>query len=258
MSTEKMKTCRSHLRRSALIILMFSSFCASSQIAHEITYVVGCFSNGSTEVQLEFDSEEVFYVDFERKEVEYTGPQFVEGNLSEIFKDMHIYRNAGKNKNACTGILAYCTTEEKHPPEERDPPESIIYTAEEIEPGVENSLICFVNHFYPPFIKFSWTKNGHPVSEGVSTSRYYPNPDQTFHQFSTLTFTPSETDMYSCTVEHVALQRPQTRIWEPDFSHQSMEHDVFLGVAVSLGVLSFAAGIFLIVKARQMNSFSGS
>ena len=79
---------------------------------------MGCFGNGSTEVQLEFDSEEVFYVDFERKEVEYTGPGFFEGDLSEIFKDLNIYRNAGKNKNACSAILAYCTTEEKHPPEE--------------------------------------------------------------------------------------------------------------------------------------------
>jgi len=69
-------------------------------------------------VQLEFDSEEVFYVDFEKKEVGYTGPGFFEGDLSEIFKDLNIYRNAGKNKNACSAILAYCTTEEKHPPEE--------------------------------------------------------------------------------------------------------------------------------------------
>uniref|UniRef100_A0A8P4KDJ9 Ig-like domain-containing protein n=1 Tax=Dicentrarchus labrax TaxID=13489 RepID=A0A8P4KDJ9_DICLA len=95
----------------------------------------------------------------------------------------------------------------------QNPPESILYPAEDVQFGVENSLTCFVNHFYPPYIKVSWTKNGRPVSEGVSLSRYYPNNDQTFHQFSTLTFTPMEGDMYSCTVEHSALDSPKTRIW---------------------------------------------
>uniref|UniRef100_A0AAX7VKT0 Immunoglobulin C1-set domain-containing protein n=1 Tax=Astatotilapia calliptera TaxID=8154 RepID=A0AAX7VKT0_ASTCA len=57
---------------------------------------------------------------------------------------------------------------------------SILCLAEEVELGVENSLIGFVNHFNPPSINFN----------------------QTFHQFSTLTFSLSEGDIYSCTVEH--------------------------------------------------------
>lgn len=93
-----------------------------------------------------------------------------------------------------------------------DPPESSLYPADEVQPGVENSLTCFVNNFFPPGIKVSWTKNGSPVTEGVSLSRYFPNDDQTFHQFSTLEFTPEEGDVYSCTVEHLALDRPQTKI----------------------------------------------
>lgn len=95
----------------------------------------------------------------------------------------------------------------------KDPPETVIYTEEEAELGVENSLICFINHIYPPATEISWTKNGNPVTKGVSHSRYYPDEDQTFHQFSTLTFTPTETDFYSCTVEHSALEMPKTRTW---------------------------------------------
>lgn len=96
----------------------------------------------------------------------------------------------------------------------KDPPgEVLIYTSAEVQPGVENTIICFVNGFYPPSIKVSWTKNGNPVSEGVSHSRYYPNKDQTFHQFSTLSFTPSWTDVYSCTVEHPALESPKIVLW---------------------------------------------
>ncbi|KAG8010067.1 H-2 class II histocompatibility antigen [Nibea albiflora] len=157
-----MKICSSDMKRSALIILTLNSFCAFSQVPHEVTYFVGCFMNGTTEVQYEFDGDEILYVDFQKEEAVYTLP---------------------------SQILA-------------DAPVSVFYPAEEVQLGIENTLTCFVNHFYPPDIKVSWTKNGQPLSEGVSLSRYYPNNDQTFHQFSTLTFTPREGDIYSCTVEH--------------------------------------------------------
>ncbi|KAM6936725.1 mamu class II histocompatibility antigen, DR alpha chain-like, partial [Lycodopsis pacificus] len=75
-----------------------------------------------TEAQCEVDAEELLYVYFDREEV--------------------------------------VSTEEKNPPEEMDPPESILYPSEEVQLGVENILICFVNHFYPPEIKVSCTRNG--------------------------------------------------------------------------------------------------
>ncbi|XP_040900784.1 H-2 class II histocompatibility antigen, A-U alpha chain-like [Toxotes jaculatrix] len=245
----------SDTRRSAVIILILSTCCAFSQIAHEVVYVVACFDNGTTEVQIEFDAEEIVYVDFERHALVFTVPAFLVLDPREMFSDLGDYNNAEKAKNLCAAVLAYCVAEEKNPPEEREPPESVLYPAEEVQLGVENSLICFVNHFYPPFIEVSWTKNDHPVSEGVSFSRYYPNNDQTFHQFSTLTFTPSEGDIYSCTVEHSALQRPQTRIWgsstEPDLHHQSHGVDVFCGVGLALGLFGVAAGTFLMVKGHH-------
>ncbi|KAE8288790.1 RLA class II histocompatibility antigen, DP alpha-1 chain D10 haplotype [Larimichthys crocea] len=122
-------------------------------------------------------------------------------------------------------------------------PVSALYPAEEVQLGVENTLTCFVNHFYPPDIKVSWTKNGQPLSEGVSLSRYYPNNDQTFHQFSTLTFTPTEEDIYSCTVEHSALDRPITRIWEPEFSQPSLTPDIVFGVGMAVALLGIAVGL---------------
>ena len=84
-----------------------------------MNYVVGCFDNGPTEVQLEFDSEELFYVDFEKETVKYTGPPFVQFDPSKIFRDLNIYRNAKRNKNACLAIAAYAAAETGHPPEER-------------------------------------------------------------------------------------------------------------------------------------------
>ena len=222
------------------LYFLVSIYCFSA--AHDGFYFVGCFENGTTEVQFEFDTEEVFYVDFKREEVVYTMPKFVVEDPSQIFEIHHLYRNAARAKGFCPLAVAFIKAEEKNPPEERgkltslfisllmrlikwwwrfllafwptkDAPESILYPAEGLQLGVENILICFVNHFYPPDIRVSWTKNGHPVSEGLSLSRYFLNKDQTFHQFSTLTFTPREEDVYSCTVEHLALARPLTRIW---------------------------------------------
>ncbi|XP_042345122.1 H-2 class II histocompatibility antigen, A-U alpha chain-like [Plectropomus leopardus] len=246
-----MKTFSPDMKRSALVILMINSICAFSQIPHEISYVLGCFENGTTQAQYEFDAEEILYMDFDRDEVVYTVPRFIVDDPSKMFDNIHVYENAKKNKKTCLAILEFCKVQEKNPPEQTEPPKSVLYTSQEVELGVGNSLICFVNHFYPPLIKVSWTRNGRPVSEGVSLSRYYPNKDQTFHQFSTLTFTPREGDIYSCTVEHVTLDRPKTRIWEHNFSHCSLGADIYCGVGLTVGLLGVAAGTFLLVKGHH-------
>ncbi|XP_029306747.1 H-2 class II histocompatibility antigen, A-U alpha chain-like [Cottoperca gobio] len=227
---------------------MINSFCAFSQSPREFVYVVGCFENGTTEIHAELDAEEILYMDFDRSELVYTVPRLFVDDPAKIFDGKVSFKNAVRNKKACIALLEFSIVMEKNPPEEKDPPESVLYPAEEVELGVENSLVCFVNHFYPPDIKVSWTRNGRHVSEGVSLSRYYPNNDQTFHQFSTLTFTPREGDIYSCTVEHLALDRPATRIWETDFSHRSLGPNVYCGVGLTLGLLGVTAGTFLMVK----------
>ncbi|XP_030248875.1 H-2 class II histocompatibility antigen, A-U alpha chain-like isoform X1 [Sparus aurata] len=244
---------RRDMKRSLLIILILNACCVFSQskTAHDALYLVGCFENGTTEVQFELDSEEVFYVNFKREEVVYTMPKFVVEDPTQILEIHHLYRNAARAKSLCPVAATFIKAEEKNPPEERDPPESILYPAVGLQLGDENTLICFVNHFYPPDIRVSWTKNGDPVSEGVSLSRYFLNKDQTFHQFSTLTFTPSEGDVYSCTVEHLALARPLTRIWEPEFTHPSHVPEIFCGVGLTLGLLGVAAGTVLLVKGHH-------
>ncbi|TKS82041.1 II histocompatibility antigen, B alpha chain RT1 class [Collichthys lucidus] len=246
-----MKICSSDMNRSALIMLMLNSFCAFSYVPHEVTYFVGCFVNGTTEVQFEFDAAEILYVDFQKEEAVYTVPKFVDPDPSQVLAGLSIIRDALTNKDLCLAITAGCAAAENNPPEEK----------EEVQLGVNNTLTCFVNHFYPPDIKVSWTKNGRPLSEGVSLSRYFPNNDQTFHQFSTLTFTPTEEDIYSCTVEHSALDRPITRIWafstEPEFSQPSLTPDIVFGVGMAVALLGIAVGVFLIAKAHyEQNSLS--
>uniref|UniRef100_A0A3B3YGR4 Ig-like domain-containing protein n=1 Tax=Poecilia mexicana TaxID=48701 RepID=A0A3B3YGR4_9TELE len=184
-------------------------------VPHEITYFVGCFVNGTIDMQSEFDGEEILYINIQKKEIVFTVPTFID----------------------------------------TDPDFGMIFPSREVEPGVENSLICFVNNFYPPSIKVSWTKNGVPVRRGVSVGDYSPNNDQTFRQFSTLTFTPSEGDIYSCTVEHPALETPKTRIWEVEFynTDPSLGPVIYCGVGLGLGVMGITVGVFFIVKGQQAN-----
>ncbi|XP_067366400.1 H-2 class II histocompatibility antigen, A-U alpha chain-like [Channa argus] len=236
------------MTRSAVIILMVNTFCAFSQTPHEVLYVVGCFVNGTAEVQFECDAEEILYVDFATEEIVYTVPTFFDPDPSELLTGMSTLTDALENEKLCLAFTAIFASEENYPPEKQDPPESFIFPSEEVQLGVENSLICFLNNFYPPSIKVTWTKNGRLVSESVSLSRYYPNNDQTFHQFSTLTFTPSEGDIYSCTVEHSALDRPTTRIWEPEYSHQSLGPDIFCGICLTLGMFEVLTGVFFFAK----------
>ncbi|KAE8288788.1 H-2 class II histocompatibility antigen, E-D alpha chain [Larimichthys crocea] len=234
--------------KCSAIILLLNIFSAFSQFPHDITYMVGCFENGTTEIQYQFDSEEVLHVDFKRQTVVFSLPRIITAQAEKIFADMHVYRNALKAKRVCAAFEAFLKAEKMHPAEEKDMPRSVLYPAEEIQLGVKNKLICLVNNFYPPDINVSWTRNDRPVSEGVSLSRYYPNNDQTFRQFASLTFTPREGDIYSCTVEHSALDRPITRIWDHELSQKSLGPDIFCGVGLTLGLLGVAAGTFLMVK----------
>lgn len=67
---------------------------------------MGCFENGTTEAQYTFDAQEVLYVDFKREEIVYTVPKFMVLEPQDMFKNMHLYRNALKNKKACEVIVA--------------------------------------------------------------------------------------------------------------------------------------------------------
>uniref|UniRef100_A0A4W5PG27 Ig-like domain-containing protein n=1 Tax=Hucho hucho TaxID=62062 RepID=A0A4W5PG27_9TELE len=78
--------------------------------------------------------------------------------------------------------------------------------------GVPNTLICRVSDFHPTPVVVTWTRNEQPVEERtVSQTQYYSNED--FRTFSYLSITPQEGDIYSCSVGHVSLQEPLTRIW---------------------------------------------
>lgn len=84
---------------------------------------------------------------------------------------------------------------------------------EETEQGEENTLYCYISHFYPPSANITWTKNGVQVTEGVALSNLHPETDGTFSQLASLSFHPETDDVLGCSVQHQALSRPVTKTW---------------------------------------------
>lgn len=91
---------------------------------------------------------------------------------------------------------------------------SVIYPEHEMELDVFNTLICFVNDFYPPEVRITWTSNGQLVNQSeISQTPYHSNGDFSFRISSYLDFIPREGDIYSCSVEHSSLKAALSRIW---------------------------------------------
>lgn len=231
-----------------VLSLAFDS--AFAQTHHVLHYVVGCFFDDAVKVIFEFDGDLGAFVDFENNDIVVTVPPYVPINISQY---PNLYRNAKKAEKACLLSHAIVKTllNESDTPDVQDPPESILYPADEVLNEVENTLICFVYGFFPPHVNVTWTKNDHPVSEGVTFSSYMLNGDQTFYYFATLPFIPVDGDVYSCTVEHSALDTPKTKIWDVDLgSPQDLALDLYCGLGLTVAFVGVAIGTFLIVKGR--------
>uniref|UniRef100_A0A3B5M1V1 Ig-like domain-containing protein n=1 Tax=Xiphophorus couchianus TaxID=32473 RepID=A0A3B5M1V1_9TELE len=134
-----------------------------------------------------------------------------------------------------------------------DPPTSLLYTANIVELGEKNILVCHVSGFYPAPVNVSWTKNGQKVTEGTSINVPFPNQDNTFTQISRLQFVPQLGDIYSCSVEHLALEEPLTRIWDVEVRvpQPGAGPAVFCGVGLIVGLLGVAVGTFFLIRGRE-------
>uniref|UniRef100_A0AAY5L464 Ig-like domain-containing protein n=1 Tax=Esox lucius TaxID=8010 RepID=A0AAY5L464_ESOLU len=193
------------------------------------------------------DGEECFYVDVDNQKVVITAPEFGEQIECPICLNVaERYIPAGKKHFS---DLAFDT------PEAKVPPDVMLYPKEEVKQGVNNSLVCFVNNFFPPPVQVKWTKNDVNITKGVKASHYLFNNDITFYHFSTLTFDPEEGDIYTCTVEHPALDEPVTRKWEFEVPPgPSLDPVVFCGLGLTLGILGLGTGMFFCVKGKQLTN----
>ncbi|KAL4007542.1 hypothetical protein ACER0C_001394 [Sarotherodon galilaeus] len=247
------------MKMKELLLFLSCVLCVSTDSLHTDIHIVGC-SDFNGEVMFGLDREELWYADFEKQMDVYPQPPFID----PISFGDGAYETAVSNLYACRQLLQLSRQGMKDYPPLRDAPSRVmIYTRDEVELRVNNTLICHVTGFYPAPVKVSWTKNEQITTEGSSINTPYPNKDGTFTQIARLKFIPQQGDVYSCTVEHLALTKPLTKIYNvempetpetpetPEEPKPSVGPAVFCGLGVIIGLLSAAGGTYFILKANK-------
>ncbi|XP_043085057.1 RLA class II histocompatibility antigen, DP alpha-1 chain-like isoform X2 [Puntigrus tetrazona] len=224
------------------------SWMTSSSIQHE-AYQLSVCSNSEEEFFIGYDEDETWHANFNLKTGILTIPIF-----SGPMAFAEFYERGLSEVAFCKSNLHMFIADLENPPPEIEAPLTSIYPKDDVQLGVENTLICYATGFYPPSVRVSWNKNNINVTEGMRLSQYRPKKDGTFNIFSTLKFMPAEGDVYSCTVKLADLNvQTQTKIWDVDVevAFPSVGPVVFCGVAVTVGVVGIVAGIVCFIKGKN-------
>ncbi|XP_039624893.1 H-2 class II histocompatibility antigen, A-U alpha chain-like [Polypterus senegalus] len=232
-----------------LITFLFGvTYTFTQKVPHKDINLVACQSGVSeTEDEMGLDGDEILHVDFDKKETIIMLPKFTGQIIYPTWEQM-----AEANKQVCLNNLNVSIKAEGAVQEEKDPPRVMVFPENDLVKGEPNTLICFVTDFHPSAIKVSWTKNGLPVSEGITLSQYYPNEDFTFRIYSYLSFTPQLGDLYTCSVEHSALSEILTKFWEPEMKSDSdFGPTIFCAVGLTFGLLGVVTGTFFLIKGNN-------
>ncbi|XP_036417885.1 H-2 class II histocompatibility antigen, A-U alpha chain-like [Colossoma macropomum] len=236
------------------LVLVWSVLLSTeAKTQHRSTNIVLC-SDTEKEVMYGLDGEEMWHADFSQGKGVMTLPEFAdpisftEGTYEEAVADVEI----------CRQNLAVCVKAYNYPAEPKDAPKSIIYSDDEVELGSNNTLICYITGFYPAHVEVSWTKNDIDVTDEASLSRYYVTDDGTFNVFSRLSFIPKKDDIYACTVEHAALDRPLTKTWDVQVTPPNLGPTVFCVAGLAAELLGIAVGIFFFIKGGHKGSSKGN
>ncbi|NP_001290803.1 H-2 class II histocompatibility antigen, A-U alpha chain-like precursor [Esox lucius] len=235
------------MKSSVIFLILSSVVYAEIKVLHIDLYTDGCSDSDGVDMY-GLDGEEKWYADFNKQKGVEPLPPF-----ADPLTYPGGYEQAVANQQICKQNLATSIKANKNPEEKIVPPHSSIYPRDDVVLGVKNTLICHVSGFHPAPVRVRWTRNNQIVTEGVRMSTPYPNQDFSHNQFSSLTFTPEEGDIYSCTVEHQGLSEPLTRIWEPEVTQPSVGPAVFCGVGLTLGLLGVATGTFFLIKGNECN-----
>ncbi|XP_035987036.1 mamu class II histocompatibility antigen, DR alpha chain-like [Fundulus heteroclitus] len=237
------------MMKMRLLLFLCGVLRVSADVLHEDIRIVGC-SDSDGEEMYALDGEEIWVADFKQGKGVEPQPPFID----HMSYGEGIYGSAVAQQQICRGNLKADLHNYKNPPLQRDPPSTpMIYTRDDVELGEKNILVCHVSGFYPAPVNVSWTKNGQKVTEGTSINVPFPNKDSTFTQISRLDFIPQLGDIYSCSVDHPALQKPLTRIWDVELNspQPSVGPDVFCGLGLTIGLLGVAVGTFFLIKGNE-------
>ncbi|KAH1182537.1 hypothetical protein KIL84_004029 [Mauremys mutica] len=197
----------------------------------------------------EFDQDEMFHVDLERKETIWRLPDF---SKFASFEAQLALGNMAVLKHNLESLIK----RSNHTQAQNVPPEVTVFPRGPVELGEPNVLICFADKFFPPVLSVTWLKNGQEVTGGVYETDFYPRQDDSFRKFSYLPFLPSQGDFYDCRVEHGGLAETFTKHWEAQVPSPVPETTETLVCALGLavGIVGIIAGTILIIKGMKMNA----
>uniref|UniRef100_A0A3B4FGZ9 H-2 class II histocompatibility antigen, A-Q alpha chain-like n=1 Tax=Pundamilia nyererei TaxID=303518 RepID=A0A3B4FGZ9_9CICH len=219
----------------------------SNYYVHTLCHIYGCFDSSDTQICAAFDGDEIYYADFKKDLLIW------ESKIPTSFRSPDIFFLNEKvefKQIMCSFNL--------------EPPEFIIYPRDEVITGEDNTLICFINHFFPPLINIKWTKNDVEVTMEDPFIKTLSNPDGTAYVLSYLNFVPEKGDIYSCTVEHEAMDEPQTKFWsenkEIKLKLHNYEFHFYLTIAVGLcglviGFVIAISGIIYCITVHQIKIY---
>lgn len=205
----------------------------------------------SGQYTFEFDGDEEFYVDLEKKETVWRLPGLStfggfdpQGALSNIATSKYNLEIMIKcsNSTAATNKV----------------PEVTVFPKSPVTLGQPNTLICFVDNIFPPVVNITWLSNGHPVEKGVFETSFLTKSDHSFFKISYFTFNPSADDIYDCKVEHWGLDDPLLKHWEPEIPTPMSEltETVVCALGLTMGLVGIMVGTVFIIQSLRLGDAS--
>ncbi|KAM6185885.1 SLA class II histocompatibility antigen, DQ haplotype D alpha chain [Rhynchocyon petersi] len=199
----------------------------------------------------DFDGDEEFYVDLDKKETVWQLPMFSkfrnfdpQGALRNIAVLKHNLEILIKRSNSTAAI--------------NEIPEATVFSKSSVMLGHPNVLICLVDNIFPPVINITWLSNGKAVTEGVSETNFLPKSDHSFIKISYFTFIPSADDVYDCEVNHWGLDEPLLKHWEPEIPAPMSEltETVVCALGLAMGLVGIVVGTIIIIRGLRSGGTS--
>lgn len=234
------------------IIVLLTSLQESRAIKEDHVIIQAEFymnPNPSGEYMFDFDGDEIFHVDMEKKETVWRLEEF--GRFASFEAQGALANIAVDKANLDTMMKRTNNT-----PNTNVPPEVTVLPNKPVELGEPNTLICFIDKFSPPAVNVTWLKNGKPVTTGVSETVFLPREDHLFRKFHYLPFLPSTEDVYDCQVDHWGLDEPLLKHWEFEARTPLPEttENVVCALGLVVGLVGIIVGTIFIIKGVRRGS----
>uniref|UniRef100_A0A671EU92 Ig-like domain-containing protein n=1 Tax=Rhinolophus ferrumequinum TaxID=59479 RepID=A0A671EU92_RHIFE len=240
----------------ALALTTIMSPCGGEHIVadHVASYGAEFYQSYGTSGQyiFEFDGDEEFYVDLEKKETVWSLP---------IFSEFGSFDPQGALRNMAVEKYNFDIWSKRfnYTAATNEVPEVTVFLKSPVSLGQPNTLICLVDNIFPPVLNITWLSNGHPVTEGVSETSFLTKEDHSFLKMSYLAFLPSADDVYDCRVEHWGLDAPLLKHWEPEIPTPMSEltETVVCALGLAVGLVGIVVGTVLIIRVLRSGGASG-